>query len=117
ARQRADHRLILDEQDRFASRGDGLLYFGKLFMRRHVVHAWQIDVEGGSFSQLAIDPDASFTLLHNSVDCRKAQARSFAKLLRGEEWLEDLFLRLAVHAAAVVRYRKHNIVAGLHHFL
>src|ERR1051325_1070728 len=117
ARQSADHRLLLEEQDGFATGSDGLLHFGYLFLRRHVVDPRQIDVECSSLSRLTIDPDASLTLLYDPVDRGKAQTGSFAKLLGGEERLEDLFLRLAVHSAAVVRDGEHHIMAGLHNFL
>src|SRR5256885_2042202 len=67
-----------------------------------------------AFGQLPAAHARHYDVSNNQID---PAGEPFADLLRGEKWLEDLLLRLAVHAAAVVRYRKHNIVAGLHHFL
>jgi hypothetical protein len=55
----------------------------------HLFHSRKIDLESRALPYLAIDPDVSFALLDDAIDCRKSQARPFAVLLGGEERLED----------------------------
>src|SRR5204862_331323 len=66
------------------------------------VDAGEVDLEGGPHAQLAVHPDESATLLHDAVHRCQAEARTLAFLLGGEERLEQVRLRLGIHAGAGV---------------
>ena len=80
--------------------------------RHLVLDSRKINLERRSVARLAIDPDVSAALFDDSVDRRQAEARALPFFLGGEERLEDVGLRLFVHAAAVVGDRQHDVLAG-----
>src|SRR5262249_56789560 len=57
----------------------------------------QVDRELAALTRLAMNPDFSVVLLHDSVDRRETEAGSLALTLGGEEWLKDVSLGLFCH--------------------
>src|SRR5258708_7221771 len=68
---------------------------------------WELQLEGGAYSELALDVDLAGVLLHDSVADGKAEAgalmRSILRLgLRCEEWVVDAVEMFSLDAAAGV---------------
>jgi len=66
-------------------------------------------------SHFAVNPDVAFALLDHAVHGREAEARAFARFLRGEKWLEDSRLRRRVHSNARIADGKHDVRPRLNH--
>src|SRR5216683_7469337 len=101
ARQRPYFVVVLDQEDRLGAPGER----GRRRRRRLVnrlVDPREIDLERRSVSGLAIDPDAAAALLDDPEDGRQAQPGPLARVLRGEERLEDPRLDRGVHAVSRV---------------
>ena len=58
----------------------------------------QIDVERRAVTELAVDADGAAAARHDAVDGRQPQAGALARLLRGEERLEQTRLHVGRHA-------------------
>src|SRR5262249_11862455 len=88
ARQPANALIVLGDQD-------GLIPSPSIHRDRQLdvghdfVDAWQIDLKRRSPPELAVDPYPAAALLDDAVDHREPQTGPFARLLRGEERLED----------------------------
>src|SRR5579863_2433169 len=65
--------------------------------------AGQTDFEAGALTEAAFDRELASALFDDSVDDRQSQPARAARLLGGEEGLEDMLLCLLRHADARVR--------------
>src|SRR3989454_791412 len=65
-------------------------------------HAGEVDLERRPVAGFAVHPDVAVALFHDAVHRSETEPGSFALLLGGEEGLEDVALRLGVHAGARV---------------
>src|SRR5579885_1793068 len=86
--------------------GRGVRRFGSL------VNGRQVDFESGAAAGLAVYGDVAATLFHDPVDGRESEAGAFPRLLGGEERLEDLCERFAVHAAPVIGHGEQDVRTG-----
>src|SRR5580700_800822 len=73
----------------------------------------EIDLKGSALSRHTLHCNVSVTLFDNAVDSGKPQARAFAGLLGGEEWLEDMRQRYEVDSHSCVGKRQEHVAAGL----
>src|SRR5208282_475002 len=78
-----------------------------------LVHARQVNFKFAPDPDFRIDPYEAAGLLHDAIDRRKAQARSFARLLRGEKRLEDMSLRFGVHPSSGIDDDELDVFTGL----
>src|SRR5680860_864298 len=76
--------------------------------------AGEIDLEGGSFSRLGVDPDVSARLLYDPVHRGETHTRSLTLLLGGKEGVKDAVGGLRVHARSVVGDRQHHVLSLIH---
>src|SRR6185437_8043717 len=75
--------------------------------------ARKIKFKGAALARLAIDPDEASALLDDAVDGGKSQAGALWPL-GGKEGLEDVRLRVRIHAAAGIGDGEHYVVARRH---
>src|SRR2546421_617090 len=68
----------------------------------------QVDLEGRALAGLAVDPDRSCALLHDAEGGGESQPGALARLLGGEERLEDACERLLGHPHTRVADRQHH---------
>ena len=94
AGERAHALVVLDEQDRLRAAPPGA---GRPRPPRATAIASldprQVDLEGRALPRLAVHPRCAAALLDDAVDGRQAQPGALARLLGGEERLEDARLR------------------------
>src|ERR1041385_2479823 len=76
--------------------------------------AREIYLEGSSMAQFAIYPDIALALLHDCVNCRKAETGSFTRFFGGKERFENLGSRFLIHADSRVCPRQHLVLSWLH---
>ena len=69
---------------------------------RSLLDPGQIDFEGRSLPNFAINPDVAAALLDNAIDHGEAQTRALALLLGGKKGLENARSGFFIHAS---RYR------------
>ena len=62
----------------------------------------------------AVHPDVATTLLHDPVDRREPETRSFSFLFGGEKWIENSFSCFFAHAGAGIADGQHNILTRQH---
>src|SRR5438045_8542038 len=103
--------LILDEQDGL---GPGHRYggMGRWRLARHAVHAREMDGERRPLARLARHPDTAAALLDDAVHGRQAQTGPLARLLGGEEGLEDLLPRALVNPHPPIAHRAEDVSPG-----
>ena len=75
------------------------------------VHLRQVDLEGRAAPRLGVHPNEAPRLLHDPVHGGEAEPRALARLLGGEERLEDPRLCRLVHADAGVAHGEHHELA------
>ena len=109
---RANLLLVFDEQDRLrpTKSGRGNLGADAVDLRRD---PREVDLERGSFSRLAVDPEVSSALLHDAEHGRETEARALAGFLGRVEGLENPCLRRLVHSATRVGDGEHHVVTRL----
>src|SRR5882672_11570829 len=81
-----------------------------------IVDLRQVDLESRSRTRAAAQPNRAVHLLHDAVDRSQPEPRSFSRFLSRKEWLEDMRLRLPVHANARVMHGEHYVFT-VRHFL
>src|SRR6185437_9343128 len=72
----------------------------------------QVNADCGAFGRFALDAHRSTGLHRASADLREAQARSPARLFRGEERRERASLDVVAHGVAGVAHRQHDVATG-----
>src|SRR5262249_232782 len=111
--QLTDACFVLDEQDCFpaSQRHEG----GGLVGRRRgdfLFRLGEIDPCDGTHPHLALDPDRPSALPDNTVCSRESESCPAPRIFRGEERLEEVTLRLLVHAGAGVADRYGHVLSG-----
>src|SRR5207247_835033 len=81
--------------------------------RDRAIDPWQVNPEGGSVADLAIDPDAAAALIDDPVYGGEPQPSTLPGLFRREKRLENTRLGVLIHPNTGVRYGKHCVVADL----
>src|SRR5881628_2416804 len=67
----------------------------------------QINLEGGAFVFLTIEPNVALALFYYSIYGRQSQTSSLAGPLCRKEGLKDMFSNIAFHTAPSVANRQH----------
>src|SRR5260370_29550654 len=105
--------VILDKEDGFRSPAmDGLLGLDRR-CGDGFLDAREINFEGGALARLTVNPNVTAALLDDAVDSGESQAGAAAASLSGVERLENVRLRIGVHADAGVGDGEHDIRTGL----
>src|ERR687892_1742453 len=105
--------LVLDDQHGLGSPARG-------WQRRsgggvdRLLDPGKVDLEGRPLARLAVDPDEAAALLDDPVHGGEPESGPLSDLLRGEERLERVRLRLRVHAAARVAHLEYDVGPGPH---
>ena len=73
--------------------------------------ARQIDFDGGSFADLAVDFNVSTRLFDEAIHLGKSKPGAVADILRRKEWVEGLRDDVGGHAAAIVCDGQHHILS------
>src|SRR6478609_1221965 len=76
--------------------------------------ARQVDLDRGSFADLAVNPDVAAALSYEAVDLAEAETGPRAGRFCREERIERLADEFLRHADAGIRYRDHDVLAGLY---
>src|ERR1700746_4185223 len=76
------------------------------------LNSWKVDLNCCSLAQFAQNGDAPTALDYRPIHSCQAQSCSFASLLGGEEWFEDMQPRLFVHPLPTIMHRQHDVRAG-----
>ena len=106
-------RLVFHQQDRFLAAGLTGRSGARLRRVCGLVGAREQDSERGSMPRSALHGDMTAALLDDPVDGRESESRSLAFLFCGEEGLEQMRLRLLIHAATGVLDRQHHVRTGI----
>ena len=69
----------------------------------------QIDLDGGPFSGLAVDPDVTLALFHDPVYRGKSQTGAHPLFFGGEERIKYLAPNFLIHTDAVVCNGQHHV--------
>src|SRR5436305_1025515 len=75
----------------------------------------QVNLDSGSFADLAVDLYVAARLLDEAIDLAEAEARTFAYVLGGEKRVKSPRLHLGRHSDAVIGHGELNVLAR-HHF-
>src|SRR5580658_5564348 len=102
---------ILHQEDGLRSRGDFSGGFDIAEWLCHGLNPWQANPECRAVSQFAVDRNTPSALLHDAIDHRESQPRSFTRFLGREEWLEDSGLRAGIHSATRITDLQHYVGA------
>src|SRR4029078_8969051 len=107
--------IVLHHQHRFQA---ALWAWGRLrFICRRASAgkaARQVDLDRGSFADLAVNPDMAAALSYEAVDLAEAETGPRAGRFCREERIERLADEFLRHADAGIRYRDHDVLAGLY---
>src|ERR1700675_4993285 len=94
--------FILHQENCLSPRGWHLDWLEALVGIRSSVDTGEINRKNAAFARFTVNPDESVALLHNSVDRRQTQPRSFSGLFGRIERFENMNLSLGVHADACI---------------
>src|SRR5215469_2120491 len=81
---------------------------------KNLVHSRQIDLKCAALSGLAVNPDITAALFHDSVDGRKSKPSAAAALFSGEKRFENVRHSLLVHAHTGIGNGEHHVPTGFY---
>src|SRR6266849_1790782 len=88
------------------------MFLGFLGHLNLFLNARKIDLNCCALAQFTQDADTPAALNYCPIDSCQAQSCSCVSLLGGEEWFEDMQLRLLVHPVPAIMHRQHHVRAG-----
>src|SRR5579864_1383785 len=106
----AENSFILHQENCLCPCGWHMDYLEALVGIHTSIDTGKINLENAAFARFTVNPDKSVTLLHDSVDRRQTQPRTFSSFFGRIERFEDMNLSRGVHADACIADRQQKVL-------